>query len=652
MKRIYLSFLATLFFLGCGGGGGSTASDSPDYIPKQLDDAVAYRFLNKATFGATPEDVARLKKIGVSAWLDEQLNMPATDRPYLRTLITTAINYAPNENNYTLEEYMDLDNDIVFNQGIGSFNTQKYFLGAWFENAVHAKDQLRHKTAYALSQIVVESDSNGAFLRRTEALADYYDILYKNAFNSYEKLLDDISFSPGMGVYLTYVGNKKPYVDGNTTILPDENYAREIMQLFSLGVNLLNIDGTPVVKDGRYVQTYTQKDIMELSRVFTGWTLKDSGWFGRIAQDGAYYYPLVSVDKYHDFDEKTVLGEVIPADLSPEDDIKYAVHIICSHPNAAPYISKKLIMRLTKSNPSKEYVKRVALVFKNSGGNLRKVVKAIFTDPEFWDDLKSGKWEKFKEPQIAYTQFMRAFKAKTFPFHYHCYDDNLTDCIEVYNAPWVTAAIKDTLNQGPGMADTVFGFYSDDYIPNSEYFVSNGLHAPEIQIQTDTQIINFNNKIADNLYIEKNYMLSKTYDLNGTQVQFSSMEELAQNAREIGGAGARFIYKWYDKYYYDLSDEFNVLEKAIDGDTDGDFENLVDCSENNQSRAIKALIEYENVKLTGGIMSQEEKDLIYKYVGECIYKTSTTKSKKQYIYETVIRPLVRYIVGSEKYMRE
>jgi len=651
MGRI-VSFFILLFLFGCGGGGGSGGTVN-DYIPEELNDSVAYRFLNKATFGATPEEVEHLKKIGVKAWLEEQLSLPAADQPYLRRMITTAINFAPDENNYTLEEYLDITNDIVFNRNIGSFNSQKYFLGAWMDVAVHAKDQLRHRLAYALSEIVVESFSTGAFVRRAEALANYYDILYKNAYKNYTSLLYDISLSPGMGVYLTYVGNKKAHVEGNTTILPDENYAREIMQLFSLGVNLLNIDGTPVIKDGNYVPSYTQNDIMELSRVFTGWTLKYSGWFGRVAQDGSYYYPMVNVEEYHDFGEKTFLNKTVPADLSPNEDIRHTVEIICSHQNTAPYISKKLIMRLTKSNPSAAYVKRVASVFKSSGGDLKKVVKAIFTDPEFWDDLKNSKWEKYKEPMIAYTQFFRAFKAKTFNFHYHCYDKNLTDCKKTYDAPMITPQIKTALNQGPAMADTVFGFFSDDYIPNSDYFIQNTLYAPELQIQTDLQMINFSNKILDNLNMEKNYLLSVPYDINGSEVYFHTIDEIAMNAFDIHNfTGARFIYTWLDKYYFDMTDEFELLESYIDSDTDGDFEKLEDCRDNNHSNAVKALIEYENVKLTGGMMSEEEKEMVYKYVGGCIYKSTTSKTKKQYLYESLIRPLVRYIVGSEKYMRE
>ena len=651
MKKI-LSFIIAVLFIGCGGSGGSS-ENADDYIPKVLSDSMAYRFLNKATFGATQEDVDHLKQIGVRAWLDEQFNMQKSDQPYLRRLISTAKEYEPDRFGESLEDYININNDIVFNQNIGSFNTQRYFPGAWFDIATNSKDQLRHKSAYVLSQIVVESISNGAFTRRTEALANYFDILYKNAFGKYSDLLYDISLSPGMGVYLTYVGNKKPYTEDNATILPDENYAREIMQLFSLGVNLLNIDGTPVIQNGEYVQTYTQEDIMELSRVFTGWTLKYSGWFGRVAQDGSYYYPMVNEEKYHDFGEKTLLGKTIPADLSPEEDIRYAVDIICSHPNIAPFISKKLIMRFTKSNPSPEYVKRVAEVFKNTGGNLKETIKAVFTDPEFWDDLKNNKWEKFREPLMAYMNFYRAFKAKTFPFHYHCYDRNLTQCVKAYDAPMIIKSINTYFNQGPAMSETVFGFYSDDYIPNSDYFIQNGIHAPELQIQTDTQMINFSNKIYDNLKVEKNYLLSDTYEINGTQMHFNSIEELADHAIELHtGMGARFIYTWFDKFYFDASDEYNLLEKYIDGDTDGDFEKLVDCSENNQSTAIKALIDYESDKLTGGALSEEEKEIIFQNISGCIYKSTTSESKKRYIFESVIRPLIRYIVTSEKFMRE
>jgi uncharacterized protein (DUF1800 family) len=657
MNKIIISMLI-LIFIGCGGSSKSdTVADDNikendvalDYIPKKLSDKIAVRFLNKATFGATPADVKHLQDIGVRAWLEEQFNLKNTKDKYLIKMIEIAKKYKPNENNYSIKEYLE-DNDIVFNKNVGSFDSPRYRLSAWFDIVINSKTQLREKVAYALSQIIVESDAAGIFVRRAEALANYFDILSDNAFNNYSEILRKISLSPGMGVFLTYNGNKAAYKKGNVLILPDENYARELMQLFSLGVNLLNIDGTPKKdKNGNFIPVYTQNDINELSRVFTGWDLKRNSRFGRVVpRDGDFYHPMESTEKYHDFGEKHLLGKTIPSNLSPLEDINYAINIICSHNNIAPYISKKLIMRLTKSNPSKEYVRRVATVFKESGGNLKEVIKAIFLDKEFWDDLKNDKWEKFKEPLIAYTQFLRAFKADKLKF-FHCNKENECHSLTSY---WV----NDTrwyLNQGPGLARTVFGFYEDDYVPTDEYFEKYHLVAPEIQIQTDIQIINFNNNLDNILYFEKNHLLSKTYKVNGTKVKFSSINDLVDSAKDIGGRiKAVLYYKGADKMLLDLSDEYNVLEREIDGDENGDFENLKDCGSYSNIEAIYKLIEYEDKKLLGGKLSKEEKDVIAKYLNKCLYNKNSGMSKKEYLFNNILNPLIKTIVTSEKYMRE
>ena len=383
-KIIYICIIVLL--VGCGGSGSSSKSDTKNsnvstqkkenYIPEKLSDEIAIRFLNKATFGATQKDVEHLKKIGVEAWLEEQFNVMNIERKYVTKMIEIAKLYNPEENNYSIKDYLE-DNDTVFNKNVGSFDSPRYRLSAWFDVVLNSESQLREKVAYALSQIIVESDAVGIFNRRAEALANYFDILSDNAFNNYSTILKKISFSPGMGVFLTYNGNKAAYKEGDNLILPDENYAREIMQLFSLGVNLLNQDGTAKLDaNGNYIPVYTQKDVNELSRVFTGWDLKRNSKFGRVVpRDGDFYHSMEYTNKYHDFGEKHFLGKTVPGGLTPPEDINAAIDIICSHPNIAPFISKKLIMRLIKSNPSKEYVKRVTDVFKKSNGNLKEVIK-------------------------------------------------------------------------------------------------------------------------------------------------------------------------------------------------------------------------------------------------------------------------------------
>jgi len=645
MKKLVAFCMGIAFAMG---GGNSNLS----YIPSHLDYQTAFRFLNKATFGATPKSVEELQKKGVVVWLNEQLNMRNRHQKYLKSMISVAKKYYPKQNAHSRRSFLK-DNDVVFNKGIGSFDSPRYRLSAWYNIVLRTKAQLREKTAYVLSQIIVESDAAGIFGRRAEALANYFDILSDNAFSNYYKILEKISFSPGMGVYLTYNGNKKAYVKNGSVVLPDENYAREIMQLFTLGVYELNMDGTPKKdKNGNLIPVYTQKDVNELARVFTGWDLKRNAWYGRVTPgDGDFYHPMEFTAKYHDFGSKTILGKTIPANLSGEDDIKAAIKILTSHPNIAPYISKKLIKRFIKSNPSPEYVRRVAMVFKRTNGNLKEVIKAIFLDPEFWSDLKQNKWEKFKEPQIAYTQFLRAFNTKPLPF-YHCFDKKLNNCVKVKGTFWINDS-RWYLNQGPGLARTVFGFYDDDFIPQNKYFEENNLTAPELQIQTDIQMINFNNMLKEVSYNERRYLTSKIYTTkSGEKVKFKKVKQLFKNAKNIKGRTYfLFFYKKTDKLMPDFTDEYNVLEKAIDGDTNGDFKNLKDCREYQNEKAVMDLVNLLDKKLTGGTLSEEEKEALVEH-SMCLYDKYSGLQKKEYLHDRVIVPLIRTIVGSEKFMRE
>jgi len=305
---------------------------SSSYIPKDLTNAQAIRFLNKATFGATQESIESLKSMGVEAWINKQFLIPSVENIYLRKTIDLAKQSEPLANPHTVEEYLE-DNDKVFNKEKASFKSPRYRLTSWFDTVLLEEDQLRHKVTYALSQIIVESDFEPIFTRRGEALARYFDILYHNAFGQYENLLNDISHSASMSLYLTYNGNKKAHLnDANVTIYPDENYAREIMQLFSIGLNEINLYGTSKKdSNGNLIPSYSQEDVNNLARVFTGWDNKRSGagddnrWdkFGVVGfTRGDFTHPMEFTEEYHDFGEKHVLGQTIPANLSGEEDIK------------------------------------------------------------------------------------------------------------------------------------------------------------------------------------------------------------------------------------------------------------------------------------------------------------------------------------------
>ena len=669
--------VCTIFLSGCGGGGGQTPSSdaskdaSYDYIPKKIDDALAVRFLNKASFGATKEQMERLKREGAVAWVDRALRLPSTPDIYLRKTIEMAKLCEPENNPYTIEEYL-ADNDKVFNKNVASFFTRRYRMSAWFEIALEAEDQLRHKVAYALSQIIVESDFEPVFTRRAEALARYFDILYRHATGNYGDLLYDISLSSGMGMFLTYNGNKKAYVnEANVTVYPDENYAREILQLFSIGLYELNMDGTPKRDaSGALIPTYTQEDVNQLARVFTGWDLKRNRRYGLVGfKRGDLTHPMEFTPEYHDYGEKKVLGETIPAGEEGSEEIKKAIGIMIRHPNTAPFISKQLIMRLAKSNPSPAYVGRVAAVFRESGGDLKRTVKAILLDRELWEDMRSAEAVKFKEPLIAYTGFLKAFHVKPFPLWYFCRfggpsDENASNCRIIRNKYLFDDGIKHALGEAPGLAPTVFNFYDNDYIPNDAAFKANGLVAPEIQIQSDSLFISFSNLIRDNLFHwEKNYLTNEWMWCYGCEtaslVRHDTIEEYAKAAPARGYVPVYYIGS--EKMLLDVSEELDVMERAIDGDSDGDFEGLT--HENNGEvvpKAVKALISHLNRKLTGGMMSTEEEEAIYTVLQQkrLFNKYDVHESddlshdKKRYILKKAIFPAIRAVVTSGAYMTE
>jgi hypothetical protein len=679
MKNLYIFLIAILSMLsGCGGGGGGSATTTINtttkaYIPTDINDTIAVRFLNKATFGASKTDIAKLKNLGVEGWLDKQFSIPKIKDIYLSKMITLAKQCNPISYSSSVDEYL-ADNDTVFNKNIGSFHSPRYRMSAWFDIALNSKDQLRHKTAYALSQIIVESDFEPIFTRRAEALARYFDILYKNSFDSYKTLLEEMSFNSGMSLYLTFNGNKKLYQNkAKISVYPDENYAREIMQLFSIGLNKLNLDGTPQKdKDGNLIPTYTQNDVNELARVFTGWDIKRNNRYGLIGfRRGDLTHSVEFTKKYHDFGSKHLLGDEIEKNLSGEEDIKRAIDIIMKQKSVAPYICKNLIMRLTKSNPSPQYIKRVSTVFKDTNGDLKSTIKAIFLDKELWDDLTSGTNIKFKEPLLAYTQFLRALKAQPFPSWYFCKyggptDDNATNCQKVKNS-FLFNDTRSFLNQGAGLAPNVFNFYDNSYIANDKAFQNKNLITPELQIQSDTILINFNNTIYSDLqHWEKGYLLETYYkDTNNTWHKYSTIDEITTHSPSMHNIP--IFYVGSNKMLLNAQDEYDILEMVIDGDKDGDFKNLKDYREkdyHDDEKALKALIEFEDIKLTGGLLSDDEKKIIYDSLKDKIYnkyenydladtqKSWHPRSKKYQLYRNLIVPIIRAIVTSDTYMVE
>ncbi|MFQ5609727.1 MAG: DUF1800 family protein, partial [Woeseiaceae bacterium] len=337
MKFLSLTAALALTLAGCGGGaGGTPPGPPPPPPPPPITKAQAYQFLNQSTFGATEAEANRVIAMGTEAWIDEQLNQPASlQLPHMFSVPPPQF----------------------------PFQLQPDRVDIWFRNALFGNDQLRQRVAFALSEIMVVSQL-GALNNTPYGLASYYDLLAEGAFGNYRDLIEDVTLHPSMGVYLSMLGNEKPNPALN--IRPDENYARELMQLFSIGLVQLNNDGS-VQLDGNNqpVPTYDQVIIEGFAHVFTGWTYAGAPSFPE-AQPTVQnqVVPMQLYPAFHDDGVKQILnGEMIPASQGGIQDLNDALDNIFNHPNVGPFIAIRLIQRLTTSNPSPGYVDRVASVF-------------------------------------------------------------------------------------------------------------------------------------------------------------------------------------------------------------------------------------------------------------------------------------------------
>ena len=460
-KNRLVTLLASIL-LGVAGCGGSSSDTSPP-SPQPVSTAEAFQFLNQATFGATEAEADRLIGMRYEAWIDAQLRAPTSRQlPHMLSLPPP--------------------------QFMGQLHVDR--VDIWFRNSLWGEDQLRQRVAFALSEIMVVSQL-GALQGRPFAVADYYDLLARNAFGNYRDLIEEVTLHPAMGVYLSMLGNEKPNPALN--IRPDENYARELMQLFSIGLVELNIDGSVRLDaSNQPIPTYDQSIIEGFAHVFTGWTWANSPTFGsgRVPVT-SQYTPMELWPDYHDTGAKQLLnGVVLPAGQTGEQDLADALDNIFNHPNVGPFMAIRLIQRLTTSNPSPAYVRRVAEVFNNNGsgvrGDLGAVVRAILLDPEAVPSAASAVDGKLKEPLLRLTQLYRVYDATSISGRY----------------PLGAAYI--IFGQGPLQSPSVFNFFSPFYAPPGEVR-DGGLVAPELEIATEYQ----------NTFIT-NYMLVQTFGLNHT----------------------------------------------------------------------------------------------------------------------------------------
>ena len=456
-------------FVQSSGSQTFTAPAAPPAIDlTKVAPADAARFLTQATFGATSADIATVTSQGYATWIANQ--MAITPSSHLTATRADAAAY-PNTGQYP----------------ITANNRQE----AWWAISVTGQDQLRQRVAFALSQIFVVSDVASALNNQPEALANYYDLLANDAFGNYRTLLQDVTLSPVMGNYLNMLRNAAANAAKGTSA--DENYAREVMQLFTIGLDQLNPDGTLVLDStGLPVPTYNQATIVQTANAITGWsyhsTLANPSFTGGAAD---WYNPMQLFPASHDNTQKTIVGGVIiPPNQGGTTDLKIVLDTLFNHPNAAPFFARGLIQRLVASNPSPGYVYRVASVFANDGtgtrGNLAAVVKAVLTDYEARSStmLNNASFGKLKEPLLRQTALYRAFNARS------------------SSGRWGIGALftPDTsINQAALRSPTVFNFYLPDFVLPGP-LAQAGLYAPEFQITTAATAITVPNYLYNSIY--------------------------------------------------------------------------------------------------------------------------------------------------------
>lgn len=445
--------LLTLSLLSACGGEGESGGLSPE--PNPLTQDQRYDLLYRSTFGPKPSSYQELADLGYSRWLDRQFSM--TPSLHLTRL-----------KQYPLEDGRD------------SYN-QSDRVSVWWDLSLNAPDQLRQRVAFALSEVFVISRYGASLNGRVLEMTDYYDMLITHAFANYRDLIESVTLHAAMGDYLSMMANQK--ADPESNRYPDENYAREVMQLFSIGLYELNPDGSEKLDNqGQLIPTYSQDDIENLARVFTGWHIAEKNQPNWGSKDGNWLLPMVAYPERHDFEEKVVMGEVFAQGQTAEQDMAQAMDMLLNHPNTGPFISRHLIQRLVTSNPSPAYVARVSALFDDNGsgvrGDLKAVVRGILTDSEA---LNGGDRSpvKMKEPLIAMTNFFRALEAKSADpsgrFH---------NSINTFGA----------YGQSPLGSPSVFNFFSPDYAPNGEIADANDV-APEFEILSWNNFILTNNQL-------------------------------------------------------------------------------------------------------------------------------------------------------------
>jgi len=435
--------------------------------------AAAGRFLSQATFGATDGLIAQVQSQGYDAFLNAQFAAPMSSHlAFVDAAVAALPSPSASPSATPNQPTLTMTND------------------AWWTNAIAGQDQLRQRVAFALSETLVVSINSAGLANRPFALPAYYDVLVRDAFGNYRQLLEDITLNPAMGAYLNMLQNDK--ADASKGTLPNENYARELMQLFTIGLYNLNLDGSLTLSSSGFpIATYDQNAILGTAAVLTGWTYAQPGVANPVFFPGparlSWRDPMINLATHHQTDAKTILnGVVLPANQTAAQDLKTMLDTIFNHPNVGPFICRQLIQRLVTSNPSPGYVYRVASVFNDNGqgvrGDLKAVVRAILMDYDarvgFVSAQNAGHG---REPVIRVTNLLRSF--------------NATSPSGKYSVRNAYANLDEEAMHSP----TVFNFFEPDYSAPGAIAAA-GLKSPEFEITTDTTVILATNFLRTAIY--------------------------------------------------------------------------------------------------------------------------------------------------------
>ena len=439
----------------------------------------ASRFLQQAGFGAGVAEIDRVAGMGRAAWLAEQLAIPPTAEfvPAVQQQYDRGDAWRPRGQNYS-----------------HTVTVQRFWQGA-----ANAPDPLRKRVAFALHHMLMVSQADSNLYEHARAYAQYLDTLNRQAFGNYRNLLEDIALSPVMGIYLSHMRNRPE--DPASGRMPDENFARELMQLLSIGLHELNIDGTPRQDgNGNLIETYTNNDVMALAKVFTGygWAFPDNELTEAKLRAGVPDYSkandtridLQRMKAYpgqHSTAEKRLFvgkghAVVIAANTAAADSLRLALDAVFNHPNVGPFVGRQLIQRLVASNPSPAYVARVAAVFNNNGsgvrGDMGAVVRAVLLDAEAVNP-PAGSMGKLREPVLRVAHWLRSFGARSL------------------SNQWQMVYDLDDLNQRALHAPSVFGYFRPGFVPPNTALAISGATAPELQIVNESTTAHWANTALD-----------------------------------------------------------------------------------------------------------------------------------------------------------